>query len=213
MSIGTLVAFTGVVAVAYVVPGPDWMVILRNSARGRRYGFLAAAGVQCGLCVHMAAAALGVTAAVLHSPVAFTILKFVGAAYLVFLGAQALWQSWRRRNSGPAAEQKTREDPQPAGGPFRVWRQAFLSNLLNPKAVLFFVSILPQFLDQSAPAAPQVLLLGCLDIGLGVLWWAAFVMLTARLSSLMRRTGPRKILDRVTGTALVGLGITLVATG
>jgi threonine/homoserine/homoserine lactone efflux protein len=210
MSTGVLLAFAGVVMVAYVVPGPDWMVVLRASARARRYGFLAAAGVQCGLCVHMAAAALGVSTALLHSPVAFTVLKLVGAAYLVFLGAQALWQSWRRR--GDQEAEPPPEEPETELRPGRVFRQAFLSNVLNPKAALFFVSVLPQFLDPAGPAAAQVLVLGTLDIALGVLWWALFVLLTARLSGLMRRSGPRKALDRVTGTALVGLGVTLVAT-
>lgn len=211
MSIGVLLAFAGVVMVAYVVPGPDWMVVLRAAARARRFGFLAAAGVQCGLCVHMAAAALGVSTALLHSPVLFTVLKLVGAAYLVFLGAQALWQSWRRRRGTEEAEPPP-EEPDTEIRPARVFRQAFLSNVLNPKAALFFVSVLPQFLDPAGPAAAQVLVLGTLDIALGVLWWALFVLLTARLSGLMRRSGPRKALDRVTGTALVGLGVTLVAT-
>ncbi|ALG08461.1 LysE family translocator [Kibdelosporangium phytohabitans] len=207
MSTETLLAFAGIVVVAYVVPGPDWMVVLRNSARGRRFGFLAAAGVQCGLCVHMAAAALGVSAAMLHSPVAFTVLKFAGAAYLIFLGIQAILQSRRRYGDNRPDQQ-----PDPGTRPARLFWQAFLSNVLNPKAALFFVSILPQFLDPSAPAASQVLLLGTLDIAVGVLWWALFVLLTARLSTLMRRSGPRRTLDRVTGTALVGLGVTLVAT-
>ncbi|WP_318306582.1 LysE family translocator [Amycolatopsis solani] len=200
--------FAGVVMVAYVVPGPDWMVVLRASARARRFGFLAAAGVQCGLCVHMAAAALGVSTALLHSPLAFTALKLFGAAYLVFLGSQALWQSWRRRRVEPPPG-----EPGTELRPGRVFRQAFLSNVLNPKAALFFVSVLPQFLDPAGPAAVQVLVLGSLDIGLGVAWWALFVLLTSRLSGLMRRSGPRQALDRVTGTALVGLGVTLVATG
>ncbi|UJW28389.1 LysE family translocator [Saccharothrix sp. AJ9571] len=212
MTLGTLIAFVGVVMLAYVVPGPDWMVILRYSARSRRYGFLAAAGVQCGLCVHMAAAALGVSTALLHSPAAFTVLKLAGAAYLVFLGVQALWQSWRkRRGETPAADEQADGTTVDAGAG-RVFRQAFVSNVLNPKAALFFVSVLPQFLDPAGSAAAQVLVLGLLDIGLGVLWWLAFVLLTARLSGLMRRSGPRKVLDRVTGTALVGLGATLAAT-
>jgi RhtB (resistance to homoserine/threonine) family protein len=208
MGSGVLLGFAGVVMVAYVVPGPDWMVVLRAAARGRRFGFLAAAGVQCGLCVHMAAAAWGVSTALVHSPVAFTILKLVGAAYLVFLGVQALWPS---RRGGRVAEEP-RTEPAAETRTWRLFRQAFLSNVLNPKAALFFVSVLPQFLDPAGSAATQVLVLGTLDIGLGVLWWALFVLLTARLAGLMRRSGPRKALDRVTGTALVGLGVTLVAT-
>ncbi len=204
MSAATLAVFAGVVMVAYVIPGPDWVVILRHSARSRAAGLVAAAGVQCGLAVHMAAAAFGVSTALLHSAVAFTVLKIVGAAYLVYLGAQALWRSWHDSGSRKAEQ----EEPLPK----RIFRQAFLSNLLNPKAALFFVSVLPQFLDREAAATPQVLTLGLLDIGLGVLWWGLFVLLTARLSGLMRRSGPRKVLDRVTGTALVGLGGALAAT-
>ena len=151
---------------------------------------------------------MGVSTALLHSPVAFTILKLVGAAYLVFLGVQALWQSRR----GGRVVEEPRAEPAAETRAWRLFRQAFLSNVLNPKAALFFVSVLPQFLDPAGPAATQVLVLGTLDIGLGVLWWALFVLLTARLSGLMRRSGPRKALDRVTGTALVGLGVTLVAT-
>ncbi|EME52204.1 LysE family translocator [Amycolatopsis decaplanina] len=202
MSAGTLAVFAGVVMIAYMIPGPDWMVILRHSARSRPAGFVAAAGVQCGLAVHMTAAAFGVSAALLHSAAVFTVLKIVGAAYLVYLGAQALWRSWRGSRASDV------EEPLPE----RVFRQAFLSNVLNPKAALFFVSVLPQFVDREAAVAPQVLILGLLDIGLGALWWGLFVLLTARLSGLMRRSGPRKVLDRVTGTALVGLGGALVAT-
>ncbi|MFE5501178.1 LysE family translocator [Amycolatopsis japonica] len=210
MSAGTLAVFIGVVMVAYVVPGPDWMVILRFSARRRSSGFIAAIGVQCGLAVHMTAAALGVSTALLHSSVAFTVLKLVGAAYLVYLGAQALWKSWKTE---PESEKPGADSGEPVTGrPSRIFRQAFLSNVLNPKAALFFVSVLPQFIDRDAAVAPQVLLLGGLDIALGVLWWGLFVMLTARLSGLMRRSGPRRVLDRVTGTALVGLGGALVVS-
>ncbi|MFC9255018.1 LysE family translocator [Amycolatopsis thailandensis] len=202
MSAGTLALFAGVVMVAYVIPGPDWVVILRHSARSRRAGLVAAAGVQCGLVVHLAAAAFGVSTLLLHSSVAFTVLKIVGAAYLVYLGAHALWRSWHGGDS------QMPEKPLPK----RMFRQAFLSNVLNPKAALFFVSVLPQFVDPADAAAPQVLTLGLLDIGLGVLWWGLFVMLTARLSGLMCESGPRKVLDRVTGTALVGLGGALAVT-
>jgi threonine/homoserine/homoserine lactone efflux protein len=138
------------------------------------------------------------------------VLKLVGAAYLIYLGVQALWKSRRggKCAEAPAQDEMT-ADTRAAG----VFRQAFLSNVLNPKAALFFVSVLPQFLDPAASGTLQVLLLGALDIGLGIVWWALFVLLTARLSGLMRRRGPRKVLDRATGTVLVGLGTTLAASG
>lgn len=86
MTAATFAAFVAICMVAYVIPGPDWMVVLRQSAHNRRAGFVAALGVQSGLCVHMAAAAIGVSALVLSSATAFTVLKLVGAAYLVYLG-------------------------------------------------------------------------------------------------------------------------------
>jgi len=208
MSVGLLVLFTGVVMTAYVIPGPDWAVVLRHSARDRRTGFVAMLGVQAGLCVHLTAAALGVSTLITHSPVAFTALKVVGAAYLVYLGATALWRSCRCPEADP-----TEDDSTAFSSKGRIFRQAFTANVLNPKAALFFVSVLPQFLSADAPAGPQVLLLGGLDIALGLLWWTAFVLLTSRLSKFMRRSGPRKALDRVTGGALVGLGVTLATAG
>ncbi|OZM72837.1 lysine transporter LysE [Amycolatopsis antarctica] len=198
-------AFLGLVVVAYVVPGPDWVVILRQSVRDRRAGLVAAAGVQCGLCVHLAAASLGVSALLLRSALAFTILKIAGAAYLIFLGAQALWRS--RRNAEPYSEEPA------ADGPLtRIFGQALVSNVLNPKAALFFVSLLPQFVDPAAAVAPQVLLLGGIDVAVGIVWWVLFVALTGRLSGFMRRAKARRMLDRVTGTALVGLGAGVAAT-
>jgi threonine/homoserine/homoserine lactone efflux protein len=93
-----------------------------------------------------------------------------------------------------------------------VFLQAFLANVLNPKAALFFVGILPQFLQRDAPVTPQVLLLGVIDIAIGVVWWTIFVLLRSRLAGLMERPRPRRILNRVTGTVLVGLGVTLATT-
>jgi len=204
MTVSVLAAFVAVCLLAYVVPGPDWMVVLQRSARGTRDGALAALGVQAGLCVHMAAAAAGVSALVLSSAVGFTVLKIVGAAYLVYLGARALWRARTPRSGDVPTEPDGEPHPAPSGG--RVFRRAFLANVLNPKAALFFVAVLPQFVERDVPVVPQVLLLGAVDIAVGVVWWAVFVLLTSRLAGLMRRPRPRRVLDRVTGTALIGLG-------
>jgi threonine/homoserine/homoserine lactone efflux protein len=208
MTPGVLLTFVGVVMIAYVVPGPDWVLILRHAARGRRAGFVSAAGVQCGLLVHMAVAAAGVSALLLHSAVAFTVLKVAGGAYLVYLGGRSLWQPRRRRIPG-----RPGEGPEAAERPAatrRTFAESFLANVLNPKAALFFLSVLPQFVSPDRPAVPQVLLLGGLDVALGVGWWAGFVLLTSRLSGLMGRERPRRVLDRVTGAVLVGIGGVLI---
>jgi threonine/homoserine/homoserine lactone efflux protein len=150
---------------------------------------------------------VGVSAVLLSSATAFTVLKVVGAAYLIYLGARALRQARRAPGTAPAGG-----DDSPPAPLRRVFVQAFLANVLNPKAALFFVGVLPQFLRPEAPLAPQILLLGVIDIAVGVLWWTVFVLLTSRLAGLMERPRPRRILDLVTGTVLVGLGVTLATT-
>jgi threonine/homoserine/homoserine lactone efflux protein len=207
MTTALLAAFVAICVVAYGIPGPDWVVVLQRSAHGVRAGLVAGLGVQAGLVVHMTAAAAGVSAVLLSSAVAFTVLKTIGAAYLVYLGMRALWQARRTPRAVPSP--RAGSAPAPLR---RVFLQAFLANVLNPKAALFFVGILPQFLQRDLPVAPQVLLLGAIDIAIGLVWWTIFVLLTSRLAGLMERPRPRRILDRVTGTVLVGLGVTLATT-
>lgn len=119
MTGATLAAFVGIAILAYVTPGPDWFVVLPRAAASRRAGFVAALGVQSGLVVHMAAAALGVAALLLASAQAFTILKLVGAAYLVYLGITALVRAVRRSSTGHDAVAREEQSP-----PGTVYRQA-----------------------------------------------------------------------------------------
>jgi threonine/homoserine/homoserine lactone efflux protein len=197
--------FVGVALLAYVTPGPDWFLVLRRAAQGRRVGLGAALGVQAGLLVHMIVASVGVAAVLLSSAALFTLLKLVGAAYLAYLGIAALVDARRAdaRGSDSAAE--------PAPPPLLVvFRQALLANVLNPKAALFFVAVLPQFLSPTAPVAPQVLLLGTLDIVLGLAWWWLFVRAVARVARLLSGSRGRVVVGRITGVALTGLGVGLV---
>ncbi|MDF9714665.1 LysE family translocator [Nocardioides sp. ChNu-153] len=209
MDLGTIGAFLLVATVAYVTPGPDWFVVMRHAATSRRAGLVAALGVQSGLVVHMTAAAVGVAAVLLASAEAFLVLKLVGAAYLVFLGARALRDSFRHR----LAEAQADGGPTPATSSLAVWRQSFVANVLNPKAALFFVAVLPQFLSTSSAVAPQVLLLGTLDVALGLVWWAVFVAGVQRLRSALGARRSRLVVDRVSGVALIGLGGLLATVG
>ncbi|MBF6468220.1 LysE family translocator [Nocardia beijingensis] len=203
--------FTAAALVAYVVPGPDWFVVLRQASRSRAAGMCAAIGVQCGLIVHMTAAALGVSAILLTSAEAFTVVKLAGAAYLVALGARALrdgYRGWRRRH---AERVPGVPSPTPATGS-RVFAQAFIANVLNPKAALFFVAVLPQFLAPANPVIPQALLLGVLDIAIGCAWWLLFVVTATRFHSLLRRRRAQIAVDTLAGVALTGLGGALAFT-
>jgi threonine/homoserine/homoserine lactone efflux protein len=200
MTWSTILSFLAVALLAYVTPGPDWFVVMRHASRERRSGYAAALGVQSGLVVHMTAAALGVAAILLASAEAFTVLKLVGAAYLVYLGVQSLVRAGRSSAAAGA-------DPaHPVAPAWAIYRQAFLANVLNPKAALFFVAVLPQFLDTSRSVAPQVFLLGGLDIVLGLVWWALFTNVVGRVKRALGRDRTSRIVDRVAGVALIGLG-------
>lgn len=190
--------FVGVVLLAYVIPGPDFAVILRASTRHRRAGVAAALGAQVGLCVHMLIAVLGLSLLLARSADALTAIRLLGAAYLVYLGVRIVLSSRR----GAA-------DDDPAEAPVDVrasFVQGFLTNVSNPKAILFFASVLPQFVVTGGSTSAQVLVLGTVDVLIGLVVWAGLVVVGVRLAAVLRRPGVRRAWDRVTGGVLVGLG-------
>lgn len=192
--------FLVVVVVAYAVPGPDLAVILRAAAVDRRCAVRAAAGAQTGLCVHMLLAAAGLSLLLARAPGVLTAMRFAGAAYLVYLGVRAILAA------GRAAPGDGRQ------GSTRSWFvQGLVTNLLNPKAVLFFASILPQFVDPAAALAPQILALGVVDVLVGVALWAVWIVLTGGLAAALADRRRRRLWDRATGGAFVAVGVALVA--
>jgi threonine/homoserine/homoserine lactone efflux protein len=195
-----LLAFLGVAVVVIVTPGQDTALTVRNTlAGGRRAGVQTAAGVVAGQAVWALAAAAGVAALLVASEPAFVALKVAGAAYLIYLGAQALLAAVRHR---PRAELER------GATPGRELRQGLLSNLGNPKMAVFFSSLLPQFADSFA----ALLALGLLFCALTLLWLSAYALAVARAGDVLRRPRVRRTIDAVTGTALVALGVRLAAT-
>ena len=194
-----LLAFLGVAVVVIVTPGQDTALTVRNTlAGGRRAGVRTAIGVVCGQAVWALAASIGVAALLVASEPAFVALKLAGAAYLVFLGGQALVAAARRR---PAHVEVRR-----ASG--SELRQGLLSNLGNPKMAVFFSSLLPQFGDSFA----VLLALGLLFCALTLTWLSAYALAIARAGDVLRRPRVRRTIDAVTGTALVALGLRLATT-
>ena len=199
-------AFLSVVLLAYLIPGPDFAVILRSSTRSSRAGFSAALGAQSGLCVHMTFAALGLSLLLARSPDALTALRLSGAAYLTFLGLRILWLTRDTHQSvgdDPEEEATLRSSA--------AFAQGFLTNLLNPKAILFFASVLPQFLSSDRTATAQVFALGGVDIAIGLVLWAALVGVGAKLGALLRRPRIRRRWDRATGGVLATLGVVVAS--
>jgi threonine/homoserine/homoserine lactone efflux protein len=194
-----LLAFLGVAVVVIVTPGQDTALTVRNTlAGGRRAGVRTAIGVATGQAVWALAASAGVTALLVASEPAFLALKLAGAAYLVYLGAQALLAAVRRR--APVHETG-------ASARGHELRQGLLSNLGNPKMAVFFSSLLPQFGDSFA----ALLGLGLVFCALTLTWLTAYAFALARAGDVLRRPRLRRMIDAVTGTALVALGVRLAA--
>ncbi|MGW2640153.1 LysE family translocator [Streptomyces sp. NPDC001348] len=206
-----LFGFLAVVLLAYLVPGPDFLVVVRAAARRASLGRAAALGTLTGLCVHTCAAALGLSAIAARSAHAFTLIKLAGAAYLVYLGVRALFDA----RAGAAAPRRPtgRKEKTPGGHGLRdSFLQGLLSNVLNPKAALFFLSVLPQFIDRGGGSVTgQVFLLGALDVLGGVVYWFALVAVAARLRALLDRPAWRRRWERVTGALFIVIGIGVAA--
>ena len=195
-----LAGFLVVAAVVICTPGQDTALTIRNAlAGGRRSGLATAVGVALGQAVWTIAAAAGLVAVLRASQPAFTALRLAGAAYLVFLGVQSLLAAARRRRpSRPVAPRST-----PGGS----LRQGLVSNLANPKMVVFFTSLLPQFGDAFA----TLLGLGLLFSLLTGIWLAGYAVAAARARRLLARERARRAFEAVTGVVLVALGLRVAA--
>jgi threonine/homoserine/homoserine lactone efflux protein len=189
------------------IPGPSvFYIVTRGLAQGRRAGVTSMLGVQAGGLVHVVAAAFGVSALIASSATAFTVVKYAGAAYLVLLGVRKLLA----RDDGDA-------EPEPVGrsSASRLFWQGVLVNVLNPKTALFFLAFLPQFVDPAAgPVAPQMLVLGTMLVGLGVLSDGTYALVAARAGQSLRRAAARRRrLERLSGGVFVCLGVVAALAG
>jgi threonine/homoserine/homoserine lactone efflux protein len=196
-------AFIATALVLIMIPGPDQALITRNAlAGGRAAGLLTMVGGALGLTVHAGAATLGISALLVASATAFTVLKIVGTAYLVWMGIQTLRAARRAARSGESMPER----PAARVSGWRSLRQGFLSNSLNPKVALFFVTFLPQFLTPGGNTAGQAMLLSVVFAGLYLLWFGVYVLGVDLLGTALRKPKVKAAIERVTGTLLIGFG-------
>jgi threonine/homoserine/homoserine lactone efflux protein len=196
-----LLAFVLVAAVVIVTPGQDTALTVRNTlAAGRRAGLRTATGVVAGQAVWALAASVGLAALLVASEPAFVALKLAGAAYLVYLGARALIAAVRRRTDPADAI---------AGQGGHELRQGLLSNLGNPKMAVFFTGLLPQFGHSFAGLAA----LGAVFCTMTFVWLGLYATVVARVGDVLRRRPVRRMLDAVTGAALIAFGLRLATSG
>lgn len=205
--IDAVAAFLVVSLVVIVTPGQDTALTIRNTlVSGRRSGAFTGLGVAAGQGVWTVAASAGLTALLLASEPAFQALRLAGAAFLVYLGAQALRAAVRPRTGWKLEQGGARRRVMPG----RAFRQGLVSNLGNPKMAVFFTSLLPQ----AAPGDPSFLglfLLGLVFCLMTLTWLATYAVAIARVGEVLRRPRVLRAVDALTGLALIGFGLRLAA--
>lgn len=203
----TLIAFFGVAVILALTPGPDNIFVLLQSAqRGWRAGLAVVVGLCAGILVHTAAVALGLAALFAASAVAFTVLKFCGAAYLAYL-------AWGALRAPPAVASQD-DGPTPAASPVSLWRMAgrgVVMNLTNPKVLVFFLAFLPQFADPAlGGVAPQLMVLGMVFMLATLLVFGAIACFSGVFGTLLQRSArAQTVLNRVAGLVFLGLAVRL----
>ena len=203
----TFVLFLLAATIVAVTPGPGIFYVLTRSLKGGRgEGIASTLGNSVGGLVHVAAASLGLSAVLMASATAFTVVKIMGGAYLVYLGVRTLLdRAGHADESEPVAPVRRHAD---------AFRQGVVVEALNPKTALFLLAFLPQFVDPQGSVAAQILLLGCLSVSLNTAVDFVVAYFAGPLGRRLRESARlRRRQRRFTGCALVGLGAYVVVAG
>ena len=201
----SLIVFGAASLALIAVPGPSVVyIVMRGIGQGRRAGIVSMLGIETGALVHVAGAALGLSALLASSATAFTAIKYAGAAYLVYLGVR----KWRERSGDEVP------DSEPASGS-RLFLEGVIVNALNPKTALFFLAFLPQFVDPARGAvALQALVLGAVFVVLAVLSDSVYALAAGSLGDRWRSSARhRRRMSRTQGGVYVGLGAVAALSG
>ncbi|GAA0230540.1 LysE family translocator [Saccharothrix mutabilis subsp. mutabilis] len=201
MSTTALLAFTVAALLLTITPGLDTMMLLRMVlGGGRKAGIVGGFGTTLGCLVWGAASIAGLTALLVASRFAYDVVRYAGAAYLLWLGGSALWRSWRGRRVERPADV-------PEITPGQALRVGFTTNLLNPKIGVFYLSLLPQFLPTAGDPTGWAALLVGVHVGLGQVWQIGVVWLAGRAAVALTRPRVRRWTERLTASVLVGFGL------
>jgi threonine/homoserine/homoserine lactone efflux protein len=195
-----LVPFLGVVALLTITPGPDMLLVVRNGLRaGSSAAWRTGLGCCLGISMHATAAVLGLSVILKASVTAYFVVKLAGAAYLAYLGARMLISAIMSGGGGPVEEGPERESEREAPA----FRQGLITNLLNPKIALLFLTLLPQFVSAGEPRLRTTAILAAAFLCIAVLWWRAFSLAIEPISRVLHGERCRRALDGVAGTAFL----------
>lgn len=190
-------SFLVALLIIMIVPGPDFVLIMGNAVQSLKRGTHAALGVITGLMIHATLATVGLSALVAAVPTALLVVKVIGALYLAYIGFVTF------RTAAKPAEQ------QHAGG--NVFLRGVLCDLLNPKVMLTFLSLIPQAMDPNSAPLPQAALLSAVTVGVFALFWVIVVPLARKLATVLGKPRIRATFERICGTALIGMAASVLA--
>ncbi|MDN3358080.1 LysE family translocator [Actinomadura sp. DC4] len=206
-----LLPFLGVVAVLTITPGPDMLLVVRNGlSAGVRGAWLTGLGCCAGISVHATAAVLGLSAILAASADAYAAVKLAGAAYLAYLGVRLLISAIM---SGDQPPEEPAEAPPAVRGYGPAFRQGLVTNLLNPKIALLFLTLLPQFVADDEPRLRTTATLALIFLGVAVLWWRTFSLAIGPISRALRGQRSRRLLDTAAGCALLAISAHVAFSG
>ncbi len=198
------------ISVLTITPGVDTVLIIRNTTRGGWYdGALSSLGICSGLFVHALVSAVGISVILLQSAWAFRALRLAGAAYLVWLGIVSLRSAVRQK---PSADMNDQPVSRAGFDPRRSLREGLLSNVLNPKAIVFYMAFLPQFIDPARSAVWQSLFLAGLHFLIAMVWQCLLASAVDQARRWMQNSRIRRTMDTVTGSIMVFFGVKLAST-
>ncbi|MFE6618932.1 LysE family translocator [Streptomyces sp. NPDC008086] len=206
----TLIAFLGACTLVAASPGPSTVLIIKQSLHSRRSGFLTVLGNETGVFIWGVVAAFGLTALLTASEVAYDVMRIVGAVVLVGFGVQTLRHARRTKQTEGAEGARGAEEPVWEGtrkGDWASYRGGLLLNLANPKAAVFALSFLPQFVPQGAPHLPTMVGLAALWAVYEVGYYGLYVWFVGRMRTVLSRAGVRRRLEQVSGGVLLLLGV------
>jgi RhtB (resistance to homoserine/threonine) family protein len=188
-----------------ILPGPDTAIATKNTVSvGRNGGLKTALGTCCALLIHTSAAVVGLSAIIVKSALLFSVFKYVGAVYLIYLGVKTLW-SLKKTEVAASVEMNTKSQVMNTS----CFKQGFLTNLLNPKVAVFFLTFLPQFVDAGSNTFLPFLIMGFTYTALTAVWFFLYVLLINQISAFMKKPKTQTIIEGITGTILIGFGIKL----
>jgi threonine/homoserine/homoserine lactone efflux protein len=204
-----LLTFIMVVGLLTMTPGADTMLVLRNVlSGGRSSGFATTMGINSGLFVHATLSAQGLSVILVQSAAAYEVVKTVGAAYLIYLGARSLYQVLRQRAQSVAAQPDSVEVIKK---PFsKSYSEGFLTNVLNPKVAIFYLAFLPQFIRPGEGVLLKSLMLAAIHAILGFIWLGTLSILIHRGRDLIQSGSFKHALESISGVVLIGLGLRLI---